>query len=244
MKGTLANRAKSNHNNFTFRKKKATWKTKDTSTNQINSRRQLVHTAMLHFTTLLAITLTTLNACSFNLPGTSIKNWPSSNDIRTDATPLPFYKRALTCTSQKWSLQKLMRLNKISIPTCLSTIKRKCRSTSASSYSVCLSDFCGNMGSDARNTNPVKPLSSMTTMVETTVNQSQSVVDNLKDENWLTLILFISSIISTATIMALIFKKKSQKTKKSDKKTDEKFQSFGLYPKIPKILTKTVPDHA
>lgn len=84
----------------------------------------------------------------------------------------------------------------------------------------------------------------MTTKVETTVNQSQSLVNNLKDENWLTIILFISSIISTATIIALIFKKKEQKPKKSNKKIDETIQNFGLYPKIPKILQKKDSEHA
>lgn len=199
---------------------------------------------MLQSITLRILTLTVLNACSFNLPGTTIRNWPSSNDITTDANPLPFYKRALTCTTQKWNLQKLIKTNKISIPTCISTIKRKCRTTSASSFSVCLNDFCSGMRPKDRETEPVKSLNSMTTKVETTVNQSQSLANSLKDENWLTIILFISSIISTATIIALIFKKKKQKPKKSDKKIDETIQNFGLYPRLPKILQKKDSEHA
>jgi len=201
---------------------------------------------MLQFITLLCFitTLTTLNACTFNLPGTSIRKWPSTNDILTDATPLPFYKRSLSCTSQKWSLQKLMRNNKISIPTCLATINRKCRSTSSSSYAVCLSDFCGGMSPQDKKTDSGNSLNSMTTKVQTTVNQSQSLANNLKDENWMTIILFFSSIISIATLFALICKTNKQNPQKSKEKTESSIHSFGLYPKIPKILQNKVTEHA
>ena len=185
----------------------------------------------------LSLTIQQTTACSFRMAGTVVTDWPSTNQVSTDAAPLPFFKRSFTCTSQKWKLEKMMRTSKISIGSCLSTIRYKCN-PSAYTYTVCLQDVCKGRESRKPMKQPsTRPLASVMTKVQTTLNSNQT-LNNFKDESWLTIIMFTTSLISTVIFSVFICRNKFKKANKTKtKKENENInEPLPFYPSITKIL--------